>query len=184
MARRAVCSAAVVIALAGCASARPRYADAIAKAATGSVDSRDFLRSCEASLAEEPRRAQALDEWSKSGRDAVMLELTNSGFPEYEFVIVDNTGARIGDAAGHVRVVTTEEARLAPLLAGLDESALRGDASDLSWDGDCHFISIRRAARERRLAVYGKTTGPLQEVLERLLSVMAAADDQRRRAGE
>ncbi|MFT3913309.1 MAG: hypothetical protein QM704_04210 [Anaeromyxobacteraceae bacterium] len=150
---------------------------------TGDSDGREFLASCEESLATEPQRARAMEAWAAAGKDAVLFEVTNSGFPEYEFAVVDDGGAKVGDASGRVRVVVTEDARPRALLAGLEVEGplVRGDASFPAWDGDCYFLIVRRGARERRLAVYEKATGPVQVLLERLQRVMDAAQA---RAGE
>ena len=111
-----------------------------------------------------------LDDSFSGEENAVLLEIGNSGFPQYNYVRID--GSVLKSSFG--KAVDISGSDLAGQLQELYANPsvdLPGSASADVDDGDCYFLTIFAAGTRRSAAIYGSPestrTGLLiKEVLE------------------
>lgn len=100
---------------------------------------------------------------SKQGR-AVLLEIGNSGFPRYDYVLMEGGVMTNGNGA----TINVSETPLEGLLDKAflaDAAALRSGKDSGGDDGDCYFLTLKEDGRKEVIEVYGDSGSKLIKML-------------------
>jgi hypothetical protein len=135
------------------------YRKAIQDAVPGrTVDRRSELQRCVSGwggYAKERRKLRAMLAKRLNEERLVVLEVGNSAFPRYSYVLAGETREERGRAPESKR----RRSSIRGILQSLGESdvdLLVGDASSEIDDADCYFLTVKVGSIVKQIAVYGK----------------------------
>ena len=142
----------------------PGYpSDAVNLAPVSSIDDREYaLERCVRNWDEIGIERSRVDT-SKQDR-AVLLEIGNSGFPRYDYVLIEG-GVMTNSNGATINVSETPLEGLLEKAFLADAAALRSGADGGGDDGDCYFLTLKEHDRKEVIEVYGESGSELTKLM-------------------
>lgn len=130
------------------------YQQAIEQAQVGQeVDRREDLRRCIKHWGLlNIERSGFPDE--ASGEGAILLEIANSGFPRYDYVLIDGYLLRNGSGA-EVDISDSDLGRRIKDIYSNPSIDLHGSIDEQVDDGDCYYLTLRVRGKQQSIVFYG-----------------------------
>src|SRR5690349_2270496 len=139
-------------------SSAPDYHLAISQSrvAEGS-DRKPWIRNCirQWDNLSEKREVLFKELAETTGDFKVALEIGNSAFVRYEYVMVVGDRLKTNLGRGDRSLNESEVEGLKKLVVSGLES-IRGDATDPSFDANCYFLTLHLAGVTKQIAIYGE----------------------------
>ncbi|HET6630385.1 MAG TPA: hypothetical protein VFG91_11480 [Woeseiaceae bacterium] len=138
-----------------------RYDDAIERAQVEAGSNRKLeLRQCLRNWASKEKDRNRLFgnllSAEKSTSPIVILEIGNSGFPRYDYILVEGSTIKSSFKAQTSRDLVDDVHAIISGISAHDMARYRGSAHSSIDDGDCYFLTVRKDGAIKQVAVYGE----------------------------